>query len=116
MPYTDLLRFTVFVTGAEATILGAISAISVGGEPSATTTIVALAWWLISLILGFWLGRPHWGQGLMTEAGRALLDMAFQVTDLHMVTATARPGNGRSIGVLEACGFEAAGHGWKRIG
>jgi RimJ/RimL family protein N-acetyltransferase len=59
--------------------------------------------------LGFWLGRPHWGQGLMTEAGRALLDMAFQVTDLHMVTATARPGNGRSIGVMEACGFEAAG-------
>jgi hypothetical protein len=58
MPYTDLLRATVFLTGAEATVLGAISAISVGGEPSSTTVIVALAWWLISLILGFWLGRP----------------------------------------------------------
>jgi hypothetical protein len=59
LPYTELLRLTVFVTGAEATALGAISAISVGGEPSATTTIVAIAWWLISLILGFWLGRPE---------------------------------------------------------
>jgi hypothetical protein len=59
VPYTELLRFTVFVTGAEATILGAISAISVGGDPSPTTAIVALAWWAIALILGFWLGRPE---------------------------------------------------------
>jgi hypothetical protein len=59
MPYTDLLRATVFLTGAEATVLGAISAIAVGGEPSGTTIIVALAWWAIALILGFWLGRPE---------------------------------------------------------
>ena len=59
MPYTDLLRATVFLTGAEATVLGAISAIAVGGEPSATTVIIALAWWLIALILGFWMGRPE---------------------------------------------------------
>ncbi|HVS99202.1 MAG TPA: hypothetical protein VHE08_01665 [Solirubrobacterales bacterium] len=59
MPYTDLLRVTVFITGAEATALGAISAISVGGEPSPTTVIVAVAWWLVSIILGFWLGRPE---------------------------------------------------------
>lgn len=59
MPYTDLLRATVFLTGAEATVLGAISAIAVGGEPSGTTVIVALAWWAIALILGFWLGRPE---------------------------------------------------------
>ena len=61
--------------------------------------------------LGYWLGRQHWGQGLMTEAAEAALDMAFQVTDLHMVTAVARPGNGRSIGVLEGCGFERVGTG-----
>ena len=59
MPYTDLLRTTVFITGAEATVLGAISAISVGGEPSGTTVIVALAWWAIAIILGFWMGRPE---------------------------------------------------------
>jgi hypothetical protein len=59
VPYTELLRTTVFITGAEATVLGAISAISVGGEPSPTTVIVAVAWWAISIILGFWLGRPE---------------------------------------------------------
>lgn len=58
MPYSDLLRTTVFITGAEATVLGAISAIGVGGEPSPTTVIVAIAWWAIAIILGFWLGRP----------------------------------------------------------
>ena len=67
MPYTDLLRITVFITGAEATALGAISAISVGGEPSATTVIIAAAWWLISLILGFWLGRPERAREDMRE-------------------------------------------------
>jgi hypothetical protein len=59
VPYTELLRTTVFITAAEATILGAISAFSVGGEPSPTTVIIAVAWWAISIILGFWLGRPE---------------------------------------------------------
>jgi hypothetical protein len=67
VPYTDLLRITVFITGAEATALGAISAISVGGEPSPTTLIVAAAWWLIALILGFWLGRPERAREDMRE-------------------------------------------------
>jgi hypothetical protein len=67
VPYTDLLRVTVFITGAEATALGAISAISVGGEPSPTTLIVTAAWWLISLILGFWLGRPERAREDMRE-------------------------------------------------
>jgi hypothetical protein len=67
MPYTDLLRVTVFITGAEATVLGAISAISVGGEPSPSTVIVAVAWWLISVILGIWMGRPDRARADMRE-------------------------------------------------
>jgi hypothetical protein len=59
VPFTDLLRISVFITGAEATVLGAISAIAVGGEPSSTTVIVALAWWAIAIIIGFWMGRPE---------------------------------------------------------
>jgi hypothetical protein len=58
MPYTDLLRLTVFLTGAEATALGAITAIAAGRDEDATTVAVAAAWWLISLVLGLYLGRP----------------------------------------------------------
>jgi hypothetical protein len=58
MPYTDLLRITVFLAGAEATALGAITAIAAGRESDTTTVLVAAAWWLISLALGLYLGRP----------------------------------------------------------
>jgi hypothetical protein len=58
MPYTDLLRLTVFLTGAEATALGAITAIAAGRDEDATTVAVAAGWWLISLVLGLYLGRP----------------------------------------------------------
>jgi hypothetical protein len=58
MPYTDLLRVTVFLTGAEATALGAITALAAGRDGDATTVFVAAAWWLISLGLGLYLGRP----------------------------------------------------------
>lgn len=58
MPYTDLLRITVFITGAEATALGAITAIGANRDGDATVIFVAAAWWLISLAIGFYLGRP----------------------------------------------------------
>ncbi len=58
MPYTDLLRVTVFITGAEATALGAITALGANREGDSTVILVAAAWWLLSLAIGFWLGRP----------------------------------------------------------
>ena len=58
MPYTDLLRITVFLTGAEATALGAIAAIGAGHNGDTTAVIVAAAWWSIAFILGMYLGRP----------------------------------------------------------
>jgi hypothetical protein len=58
MPYTDLLRVTVFLTGAEATALAAIAALAAGREGDTTTVLVAAAWWLIALVLGLYLGRP----------------------------------------------------------
>jgi hypothetical protein len=58
VPYTDLLRVTVFLTGAEATALGAITALGASRTDNPTTIIVAAAWWLVSLAIGFHLGRP----------------------------------------------------------
>ena len=58
MPYTDLLRVTVFLTGAEATALGAISALATNRNGDSTTIVVAAVWWLLSLAIGVYLGRP----------------------------------------------------------
>jgi hypothetical protein len=58
VPYTDLLRVTVFLTAAEATALGAITGFSAGAAADTTAFVVAVAWWLAALGLGLWLGRP----------------------------------------------------------
>jgi hypothetical protein len=58
MPYTELLRVTVFITGAEATVLGAITALGASRENDPTVILIAAAWWLISLGIGLYLGRP----------------------------------------------------------
>jgi hypothetical protein len=58
VPYTDLLRVTVFITGAEATALGAITALGANRNGDTTTILVAAIWWLASLAIGIYLGRP----------------------------------------------------------
>ena len=58
MPYTDLLRVTVFITGAEATALGAITALGANRDGDTTAILVAVVWWLVSLGIGIYLGRP----------------------------------------------------------
>jgi hypothetical protein len=58
MPYTDLLRLSVFLTAGEATALGAIAALATAKEAEPTTLAIAAAWWLAALAIGLWLGRP----------------------------------------------------------
>ncbi len=78
MPYTDLLRVTVFLTGAEATVLAAITAIAANRGSDTTTLVVAASWWLISLIIGLYLGRP----GRSPEGVRDALANARTATSL----------------------------------
>jgi hypothetical protein len=68
MPYTDLLRVTVFLTGAEATALGAITALAAGRDGDTRTAAVAAGWWLTSLLLGLYLGRPSGAAGGVRDA------------------------------------------------
>ena len=59
MPYTDLLRLSVFLTAGEATALGAIAAIAAGPDANQGTLIVAGVWWLAAIAIGLYLGRPE---------------------------------------------------------
>lgn len=58
MPYTDLLRLAVFLSAGQATALGAMSAISLGPDPSPAQLSVAAAAWLAAVALGLYFGRP----------------------------------------------------------
>ncbi|HEX7244694.1 MAG TPA: hypothetical protein VF245_03910 [Solirubrobacterales bacterium] len=68
MPYTDLLRVTVLLTGAEATALAAITAIVSNRDSDTTTVLVAAIWWLAALAIGFYLGRPSRAADGMRDA------------------------------------------------
>ncbi len=56
-------------------------------------------------MLGYWLGKPFWRQGLMSEAAAAIVDAFFLVTEAEELGALVLPDNGGSIGVLERLGF-----------
>jgi ribosomal-protein-alanine N-acetyltransferase len=48
--------------------------------------------------MGYWIGKPYWGQGYCTEAGRAVLKYAFTGLRLHRVHAhhlSHNPASGR---------------------
>lgn len=61
--------------------------------------------------LGYWLGRPFWGQGYMTEAARAAVDCSFASSDMAQMKSSHFVGNEGSRRVLEKLGFaDVGGH------
>lgn len=55
--------------------------------------------------LGYWIGRPFWGQGLIPEAGRELLRHAFEDLGMRAVWCGYYEGNGKSRRVQDKLGF-----------
>ena len=55
--------------------------------------------------LGYWLGKPFWGQGLIPEAARELLRYAFRELGMGAVWCGYYEGNEKSKRVQEKCGF-----------
>ena len=55
--------------------------------------------------LGYWLGKPFWGQNIMPEAAGELLRHAFEELGMQRVWAGYYEGNSKSRRVQEKCGF-----------
>ena len=55
--------------------------------------------------LGYWLGKPFWGQNIMPEAAGELLRHAFEEIGMQRVWAGYYEGNSKSRRVQEKCGF-----------
>lgn len=56
--------------------------------------------------LGYWLGVPYWGQGLVPEAAREVLRHAFEDLKLARVWCGYYDGNEKSKRVQEKLGFQ----------
>ncbi len=60
--------------------------------------------------LGYWIGQPYAGRGLMTEAARLVCDFSFTELKLHRVEASCLPRNEPSRRLLVSLGFEQEGY------
>lgn len=66
--------------------------------------------------LGYWLGEPHWGKGIMSEAVKGLLEAAFVTRLFPRIMSRALATNTGSLNVLRKAGFVRTRDGIDTIG
>ena len=62
-----------------------------------------------AMMLGYAMGEEYWGQGIMTEASKAVMNYGFSLPDIDIITCCCYTYNNRSRRVIEKCGFEYEG-------
>ena len=55
--------------------------------------------------VGYWIGKPYWGQGICTEALRLVIDYCFNVKHYTVLWGDFFPSNPASGRVMTKCGF-----------
>lgn len=55
--------------------------------------------------LGYWLGKPFWNNGYMSEAVQTIIKYAFEVLDMKIIWCGYYDGNLKSKRVQEKAGF-----------
>ena len=65
--------------------------------------------------LGYWLGEPFWGRGIMTQVVRIFIDWAFRYYPLKRIFAAVYESNPASSRVLEKAGFILEGRFRKAV-
>ena len=61
--------------------------------------------------LGYWLGKPFWGQGIVSDAVWRIVRFAFEDLSFSELRASVFPDNPASSRVLEKAGFTFVGEG-----
>jgi len=90
-------------------------AIEIDGKASGLVTFSGIRWqfstdWRIDRAeLGYWLGQPHWGNGVMSEAAATATKFGFETIGLHKITIGCMQGNEPSQRIIEGLGFRYLG-------
>ena len=64
----------------------------------------------LSASLGYYVGAPYLGQGLMRSGLGLAVDFAFTNLGLHRLEANIQPANLRSLKLVADCGFTREGN------
>ena len=59
--------------------------------------------------IGYWIGRPYWGQGFASEGAQALTAYAFEEHGVDQVIIKYLERNKKSASVARKCGFTEMG-------
>jgi len=59
--------------------------------------------------IGYWLGEPYWGKGIMTEACKLVTHYGLHTLDFHRLHTDVFEHNIGSMKVLENCGYKKEG-------
>lgn len=88
---------------------GLRAGIWVQDELAGIASLHGLVWADRKASLGYWLGAPFQGQGLVTEACRVLISYSFSQLNLHRLEIQCAADNDRSRKVAERLGFTQEG-------
>lgn len=88
--YAVVLKETGKPVGSIGLMIGKYSNLSVGEDEGE---------------VGYWIGKPYWGQGLIPEAVRELMRYGFENLQLRVLWCAYFEGNEKSRRVQEKCGF-----------
>ena len=89
--YAVVLKETGQPVGSVGLMLGKISSIGIADSEGE---------------IGYWIGVPHWGQGLIPEAVRELMRYGFEDLQLDVIWCGYYDGNTKSKRVQAKCGFQ----------
>lgn len=60
-------------------------------------------------LVGYWVGRPYWNQGICTDALKLMIEHVCRDTDFNTLVATHFLDNPASGCVMKKCGFAPTG-------
>ena len=95
----EIIRSVLSAEGTYAVVLKAT------GLPVGSIGIMPIANKPDEKEIGYWIGRPHWGQGLIPEAVQECLRICFAELHCRRVWCAYFDGNEKSRRVQEKCGF-----------
>jgi RimJ/RimL family protein N-acetyltransferase len=62
-----------------------------------------------TVVIGYWLGKPFWGRGIMSEAAAAAVDWFFNATDAEAIYSGVFHFNAASLAIQKRLGFTETG-------